>query len=41
MRILNQDDIKSLIECLLYEIKIKIDTWDSNEAYWRLQKVLY
>ncbi len=22
-------------------MKIKIDPWDSNEAYWRLQKVLY
>jgi hypothetical protein len=23
------------------KIKIKIDTWDNNEAHWRLQKVLY
>jgi hypothetical protein len=39
--ILNKDDIKSVLESLLNEIKIKIDTWHSNEAYWRLQKVLY
>ncbi len=39
--ILNKNDIKSLIKSLLNEIKIKIDAWDSNEAYWRLQKVLY
>jgi hypothetical protein len=33
--------MKSVISSLLNKVKIKIDTWDSNEAYWRLQKVLY
>ncbi len=38
---MNKSDIKFVIDSLLNQIKIKIDTWDSNEAYWRLQKVLY
>jgi hypothetical protein len=39
--ILNKSDIKSVISSILNKVKTKIYTWDSNEAYWRLQKVLY
>ncbi len=39
--ILNKSDIKFVTDSLLNQIKVKIDTWDSNQAYLRLQKVLY
>jgi hypothetical protein len=39
--ILNKDDIKIVIDSLLNQIKIKIDSWDNSEAYWCLQKLLF
>jgi hypothetical protein len=39
--ILIEENINNVIINLISQIKIKIDEWDNNEAYWQLRRILF
>src|SRR6185436_15400601 len=39
--IMREGEIKSVIHDLLYQIKEAIESWDNNEGYWHLKRVIY